>query len=136
MSWNRSANGYRLPTEAEWEYAARAGTTSAYSFGSTITTSQANFNNNVGRTTRVGSFAPNAWGLYDMHGNVREWCWDWFGTYPSSSETDPVGPSTGADRVLRGGSWFDTAAITRSAFRSNNTPIDRNFIIGFRVVRS
>jgi len=132
--WNRNANGYRLPTEAEWEYACRAGTTSPYSTGNTITTSQANFNSS--RTTPVGTYTANAWGLYDMHGNVWEWCWDWYGTYPSSSETNPVGPTSGASRVLRGGCWDNSAADVRSANRNNRTPTNRYIYIGFRLVRS
>jgi len=135
VAWNRNANGYRLPTEAEWEYACRAGTTTAYSTGSNITTSQANFNNTLNRTSAVGSYAPNAWGLYDMHGNVWEWCWDWYGGYPSRAQNDPDGASSGSDRVLRGGSWSHSAAGVRSAYRSSYTPAYRNSYGGFRVVR-
>jgi formylglycine-generating enzyme required for sulfatase activity len=109
VTWNKSANGYRLPTEAEWEYACRAGTTSPFSTGNNITTSQANYdgnypyNNNAkgtyrSQTTAVGSFAANSWGLHDMHGNVWEWCWDRFGDYASGFQTDPSGAASGADR--------------------------------------
>jgi len=146
VTWNRNANGYRLPTEAEWEYACRAGTTAPFSTGNNITTSQANYdgnypyNNNAKgtyreKTTAVGSFAPNGWGLYDMHGNVWEWCWDWYGAYGSGSQTDPVGASSGSDRVYRGGSWIINGRFVRSASRSGNTPSNRYNYLGFRLVR-
>ena len=110
------ANGYRLPTEAEWEYACRAGTTTPFNTGNNITTDQANYdgtnpynNNPAGifreTTTPAGSFAPNAWGLYDMHGNVCEWCWDRKEHYSGNAVTDPVGAVAGRYRVGRGGSW-------------------------------
>jgi formylglycine-generating enzyme required for sulfatase activity len=124
----RSKDGkpYRLPTEAEWEYACRAGTTTAYHFGQTISTSQANYDGsrtggllsvNRKKTTPVGMFPANAWGLHDMHGNVWEWCQDWFGDYPQSHVTDPQQPEMGQYRVLRGGSWFHEADTCRSACR-------------------
>jgi formylglycine-generating enzyme required for sulfatase activity len=146
VTWNRNANGYRLPTEVEWEYACRAGTTTPFNTGNNITTSQANYdgdypyNGNAKgiyreRTTPVGSFQPNAWGLYDMHGNVWEWCWDWYGNYSSGAQTDPIGASSGSYRVLRGGSWSYYALNLRSALRGLDSPSYRNFVIGFRLVR-
>jgi formylglycine-generating enzyme required for sulfatase activity len=146
VTWNRSATGYRLPTEAEWEYACRAGTTTPFSMGSNITTNQANYDGNNpyngnakgtyrAKTTAVGSFAPNAWGLYDMHGNVREWCWDWFGDYGTAAQTDPMGVSSGSNRVFRGGSWFSNGQYLRSAFRYGYTPSYRDIYLGFRLLR-
>jgi len=135
VTWNRNANGYRLPTEAEWEYACRAGTTTAYNTGANITTNQANYNNTLGRTTPVGNYPANNWGLHDMHGNVWEWCWDWFGGYAAGAQTDPVGASSGTGRVLRGGSWNSSAGNTRSSLRNNDGPSHRISLNGFRVVR-
>jgi formylglycine-generating enzyme required for sulfatase activity len=144
---NQNANGYRLPTEAEWEYACRAGTTTPFSTGNNITTDQANYdgkkpyNNNAtgiyrGTNMPVGSFAPNPWGLYDMHGNVWEWCWDWIGLYSSGAQTNPRGPVSGADRVFRGGSNINEGYTLRSAFRTGNNPSVRDSAIGFRLVRN
>jgi formylglycine-generating enzyme required for sulfatase activity len=97
---------YRLPTEAEWEYACRAGTSTAYSFGANITPKDANSSESeIGKPVEVGSYKPNAFGLYDMHGNVWEWCEDWYGDYPKGAVIDPKGPATGEYRVLRGGSF-------------------------------
>jgi formylglycine-generating enzyme required for sulfatase activity len=130
----------RLPTEAEWEYACRAGTTTAYNTGDGITTDQANFydsdNGGVYRkqTVDVGSFPPNAWGLYDMHGNVLEWCLDWYGDYDISKKIDPQGTASGFFRVLRGGGWFNDAGFCRSAYRIRFAPVHRLIIFGFRVV--
>ena len=109
--------GYRfsLPTESQWEYACRAGTTTKYHFGDTLTSNQANFNSNLKKTSEVGSYPANTWGLFDMHGNVWEWCSDWYGTYPSDAVTDPKGASSGSNRVLRGGGWFSLAEDCRSA---------------------
>jgi formylglycine-generating enzyme required for sulfatase activity len=126
--------GCRLPTEAEWEYACRAGTTTPFNTGSSLNSSQANFNSNVGQTKPVGSYAPNAWGLHDMHGNVWEWCSDWYGDYSSSPQTNPKGPSSGSNRVLRGGSWYNHGGNCRSAYRYANGPSTRNHGIGFRLV--
>jgi formylglycine-generating enzyme required for sulfatase activity len=145
--WNQYANGYRLPTEAEWEYACRAGTITPFSTGNNITTNQANYdgnypyNNNTRgrweeRTTNVGSFLANAWGLYDMHGNVFEWCWDWYGIYTSGPQTDPSGADAGSYRVLRGGSWYDNGQYIRSANRNSSSPALRSHSVGFRLVRS
>ena len=138
---------YRLPTEAEWEYACRAETTTPFYTGECISTDQANYNGNYPgkncskgeyrkKTVKVGSFQPNAWGLYDMHGNVGEWVQDWYGDYPSDSVADPKGPPTGARRVVRGGGWNYNALGCRSAIRLKNSPGDCNFILGFRLARS
>jgi formylglycine-generating enzyme required for sulfatase activity len=170
VTWDRKANGYRLPTEAEWEYACRGNTTTLYYFGKDITTKDVNFDNTksvlanmmgigkkdaVGSTTPVGKYKPNRYGLYDMHGNVWEWCWDWYGKYPSKSEVDPTGPSKGEissgirryegdyttdHRVLRGGSWDSGAWPSAARFHLSpnyqgfNTPGEGQ--VGFRVVRN
>ena len=140
----------RLPTEAEWEYACRAGTTTPFHTGETISTDQANYdgdytygNGRKGvdrrrRTVAVGSFAPNAWGLYDMHGNVWEWCQDWYAEdyYNKSPEEDPQGPATGKYRVLCGGCWFLIPRYCRSASRFKHFPTYSFFFVGFRVVCS
>lgn len=130
---------YRLPTEAEWEYAARAGSTTAYSFGDDPMQLReyAWYHNNSNNTTHpVGQLKPNAWGLYDMHGNVWEWAQDWYGDYPSEPVTDPTGPTKGADRVLRGGSWYDDARGCRATIRNNSSPVDHGYFLGFRLARS
>jgi formylglycine-generating enzyme required for sulfatase activity len=124
---------YRLPTEAEWEYACRAGTTTPFHFGATISTEQVNHYNS--RTTPVGSFPANGWGLHDTHGNVWEWCGDWYGgPFPSFDLTDPQGGNTGERRVRRGGSWNDLPFGCRAAFRDHGAPGVRHGTIGFRVV--
>jgi formylglycine-generating enzyme required for sulfatase activity len=143
---------YRLPTESEWEYAARAGTTTAFFLGSGLHSGEANFNghyeydasvgtiNNpsgilLGLTTPVGSYAANEWGLYDMIGNVQEWCQDWYGAYPAGSVTDPQGPASGSYRVIRGGRWNGAAYSCRSADHGDvGDPAARVSDLGFRVL--
>jgi formylglycine-generating enzyme required for sulfatase activity len=135
-----------LPTEAEWEYACRAGTTTPFHTGDTITTDQSNYDGQQSygkgkkgvmrdETTTVASFPPNAWGLHDMHGNVWEWCADWYGEYPAGPVTDPTGPADGTTRVVRGGCWVTAPAICRSANRGDTEPVSWNFHFGMRVVR-
>jgi formylglycine-generating enzyme required for sulfatase activity len=136
--WN--ANGYRLPTEAEWEFAAKGGTkdylTTEYS-GSNNAGSVAWYDGNSGGSTQpVGTKAANSLGIFDMSGNVWEWCWDWYASsYPSGAQTDPRGAASGANRVLRGGSWGNAATYVRSANRDSYAPSDRRGSIGFRLVR-
>jgi formylglycine-generating enzyme required for sulfatase activity len=130
---------YRLPTEAEWEYACRAGSKTAYSFGESAQSlgDYAWFNGNGNRQAHpVGEKKPNAWGLYDMHGNVWEWCSDWYGDYPKGAVSDPTGPREGSYRVSRGGSWNDGAAFCKSSYRFRLSPADRYRNDGFRVALS
>jgi formylglycine-generating enzyme required for sulfatase activity len=128
---------YRLPTEAEWEYACRAGSKAAYSFGANSKTLDyyAWFGENSGNQTHpVGEKKANAWGLYDMHGNVYEWCSDWFGEYPKGAVSDPSGPKGGTLRVYRGGGWHLEAARCRSASRSfGYLPDGRGFRVAMTV---
>ncbi|MCL7489649.1 MAG: formylglycine-generating enzyme family protein [Desulfobulbaceae bacterium] len=161
VSNNAGCTGYRLPTEAQWEYAARAGTTTAYanpvSFDATNVETGSGFNSNLhamgwylynntmtgynslaahpSGTKPVAQKQANLWGLYDMHGNVYEWCQDWWdgGAYSSDPVTDPTGDSTGSGRVFRGGGWYDYAWCARSAFRFNYTPGGRSGYLGFRL---
>jgi formylglycine-generating enzyme required for sulfatase activity len=131
---------YRLPTEAEWEYACRAGTTNRFNYGDdpgyTNLANHAWYEVNSSDLTHVvGQKPPNAWGLYDMHGNLWEWCQDWYAdSYPGGSATDPQGPASGAYRVLRGGSWADPGALCRSACRTYDDPTLFFTNYGFRVV--
>lgn len=139
--------GCRLPTEAEWEYAARAGTTTPFNTGNCLSTSEANYNgkrpyNDCSegefrkKTLPVGSFAPNDWGLYDMHANVSEWCNDWYDFYPTTAQTNPKGPDSGDFRVEKGGNWTDGARSCRSAVHSYANPATQAEYIGFRVAAS
>jgi len=150
VSWNdcqefikklneKNKGGYRLPTEAEWEYAARAGTKTAYSFGDSITPQDANYSESkIGKPVVVGSYKANAFGLYDMHGNVWEWCEDRKAEYPKDSVTNPKGSNFGENRVLRGGSFSYLARHSRSAVRVNDlSPDVRNSLdVGFRLART
>jgi len=158
VSWNdaqefckqltqKDGANHLLPTEAQWEYACRAGTTTPFYMGETISTEQANYDGywcygagkkgaGRGATTPVGTFSANPWGLYDMHGNVWEWCHDWLGEdyYAKSPAADPAGPGTGVCRVLRGGAWSFPPRFSRSSYRSSLAPKAAYFMVGFRVV--
>ena len=138
---------YRLPTEAEWEYACRAGSKTAFANGGTITKETTCINKALGRmgwyyansqkaTHPVAQKAPNAWGLYDMHGNVWEWCQDWMAPYPFEVSTDPTGPPSGISRIRRGGSWQEYPVFCRSAYRGSSNPKYKGPSIGFRVAMS
>ena len=142
---NFQANGYRLPTEAEWEYACRAGTQTEYSFGNNSRQLAAYAwyeGNSSKKAHEIGQKKPNPWGLYDMHGNISEWCNDWYAPdyYKNSPERDPKGPKTGKERVLRGGSWSSTTQSCRSAYRASDPSLDDTCLssdtIGFRCVRN
>jgi formylglycine-generating enzyme required for sulfatase activity len=154
----KEGKDYRLPTEAEWEYACRAGTKTRYSSGDDPETLakagnvpdaayKAKFpkekytiqaSDGYVFTAPVGSFKPNAFGLHDMHGNAWQWCADWYGDkyYATSPINDPTGPDSGAFRVLRGGSWNDWPVVARSAKRRGHLPVDRSYVTGFRVART
>jgi formylglycine-generating enzyme required for sulfatase activity len=129
---------YRLPTEAEWEYGCRAGTTTVFSFGDDESKlgEYGWYNSNSSNTTHpVGEKKPNGWGLYDVHGNVFEWCQDWRGDYPGGSVTDPQGAATGSYRVRRGGYWYSGAGYCRSEYRNDfDEPGSRSDGVGFRPV--
>ena len=127
---------YTLPTEAQWEYACRAGTTTRFSFGdsdSDLGDYGWYEQNSDYQTHPVGYKLANPWGLHDMHGNVWEWCRDWNGNYPGGTITDPAGADGGTYRVLRGGGWLDVAGGCRSAYRFRRRPGNANYLSGFRV---
>lgn len=158
VSWDRSANGYRLPTETEWEYACRAGTTTPFYMENSPSAEEANYYGHYPyeiednyfsqenlqvqpgeyrqTTVAVGSFSENPYGLYDMHGNVGEWVWDYYGEYPAEEQTDPAGPASGTLRVYRGGGWNDFAKNMRSAYRATLEQNQGSFNIGIRLVRN
>ena len=156
VTWDRSANGYRLPTEAEWEYACRAGTTTPFYMENSPSAAEANYYGHYPyqiedhyfsqgdlevqpgqyrqTTIAVGSFSPNPYGLYDMYGNVSEWVWDYYGEYPAEEQVDPAGPASGTLRVYRGGGWNDFAKNMRSAYRATLEQNKSSFNLGIRLV--
>ncbi|MBX7135170.1 MAG: SUMF1/EgtB/PvdO family nonheme iron enzyme [Fimbriimonadaceae bacterium] len=139
VGWDRNANGFRLPTEAEWEYAARAGTDMVFSFGNTprrISEYAWHTKNSGDRTHPVKQLRPNPWHLYDMHGNVYEWVWDWYGAYPAGEGQDPIGPEGGTNRVVRGGHSGLEQQHLRSAARGARRPASLSEHVGFRVAVS
>lgn len=136
---------YRLPTEAEWEYTCRAGTKTPFNTGTTLSTEQAHFSNKIhsldptpdskygNKTIPVKTYTANNWGFYDMHGNVREWCSDWYGAYTTFAQTNPKGAENGTYKVLRGGDWNFSVNFSRSAFRFGDSPKDSFSNTGFRL---
>jgi len=133
VTWDRNVNGYRLPTEAEWEYAARGGR--MYSGSNTVDDTAWYSKNSNSMTHEVGKKSPNTLGIYDMLGNVSEWCWDLYGSYSSESQTDPQGASSGVYRIFRGGSWSTDDDNLSNTYRYRANPYERNRNIGFRIVR-
>ncbi len=158
VTWNRDANGYRLPTEAEWEYACRAGTATPFNTQKSLDATQANFYGHYPyeieenyfddsvlearpgeyrqTTVEVGSFEPNAWGLYDCHGNVNEWCWDFYGEYDTSDTNNPAGTKIGTRHIYRGGGWNDFGKNMRSAYRAAGSSELKSSNLGIRLVRN
>ena len=158
VTWDRSADGYRLPTEAEWEYACRAGTTTPFNTEKSLSAEEANFYGHYPyeieenyfddsvleakpgeyrqTTVAVGGFEPNAWGLYDMHGNVNEWCWDYYGSYDTDDSDNPTGAASGTRHIYRGGGWNDFAKNMRSAYRAAGQEDMQSFNLGVRLVRN
>ncbi|MBR7188010.1 MAG: SUMF1/EgtB/PvdO family nonheme iron enzyme [Clostridia bacterium] len=158
VTWNRAADGYRLPTEAEWECACRAGTATPFNLERSLDADDANFYSHYpyeieenyfddsvlearpgkyrGETVEVGSFTPNAWRLYDMHGNVNEWCWDWYGPYDPENTDNPTGVESGTRHVYRGGGWNDFGKNMRSAYRAAGQADLRSYNLGVRLVRN
>ncbi|GMO29503.1 MAG: hypothetical protein Pg6A_17700 [Termitinemataceae bacterium] len=136
VTWNRNANGYRLPTEAEWEYACRAGTTTLLSTENEINSAGWSTTTSGWRTHPVGQKQPNTWGLYDMYGNVWELCWDWYTEYLRDEQTNPIGPNFGSGRVRRGGSWLTYGLGICAALRRGITPASQDYRVGFRLVRN
>ena len=134
--WDQRALGFRLPTEAEWEYAARAGQDFGFAGSDDVGLVAWTSDNSIDRLHPVGMKAPNAWGLRDMSGNVFEWCWDRYGDYPRSDSADPMGPSRGSGRVVRGGSWIHGPRYARVAIRDRFGPGIRCSDIGLRLVRT
>lgn len=152
VGWEQSADGYRLPTEAEWEYASRAGTSTRFSFGDDPSQLH-RFGNYCDRTcdrqwrdtahvdgyyhtSPIGSFASNPWGLFDMHGNLWEWCWDWWTPFESSALIDPLGPAAGNIKAERGGCWEVGPDMCRQAYRHYVEPDQKRSYLGFRIVRT
>src|SRR5262249_8893658 len=141
----KAGRAYRLPTEAEWEYACRGGASSyqVFHYGNSLSSSHANFDGrypygsaekepDLGRTCKVGSYKPNAFGLYDLHGNVWEWCSDWYDKDYDGQRRNPLGPAKGTFRVVRGGSWLNYSGICRTAHRYWNTSKGAFNCVGFR----